>query len=308
MKLTTTSITDGSDLTGKCAIVTGSSSGIGLECARILALRGAHVVMANRSEKRTAESVATLRHSIDTESMGRLEYRECDLSRMQTVHTFIERTAANKEPIDLLILNAGVFGMEFQLTEDGFERTLATNYIGHFLLMHRLVAANLLAPDARIVATQTSGIKNPFSKMDLEMLENPAVNRHRYQRAMSSPNSKVLLALMMTEFTRRIKSTTIPEVAFNSGDPGATLTDNVNQLTGALGVLSRLLGPILFKSAEQGAAVLAWAATSPELSGTSGNCYSHKLKLMKLPAKCTNAESARQEWDATESVLKLKSW
>jgi hypothetical protein len=140
------------------------------------------------------------------------------------------------------------------------------------------------------------------------MLEDPTVNRHRYQRTMSSPNSKVLLALMMTEFTRRIKSTTSPGVSFNSGDPGATLTDNVNQLGGVLGILSRALGPILFKSVEHGAAVLAWAATSPELSGTSGQCYSHDLKRMKLPAKCTNAESARQAWDATESALKLKSW
>lgn len=304
---TTTSVTEGTDLTGKTALVTGSSSGIGRECARILAVRGARVLMANRNEKKTGDVISELTRSIGSRAAQHLEYRECDTSRMHTVHALADSIAATGERIDLLFLNAGVFGMEFQITEDGFERTLATNYIGHFLLVHRLLTAGLLSGDARIIATQTSGIRNPFSKMNLEMLENPGANRDRYRRSMSSPDSKVMLALMMTEFARRV-APSMSGVTFNSGDPGATLTDNVNQLSGMLGTISRALGPHLFKSADQGAAVLIWVATNSQLVFHSGQSFSHQLRPMRLPTKCTNPDAARRAWDITESILRLKRW
>lgn len=308
MKSTTTSITEGMDLSGMTALVTGSSSGLGKECARILAYRGAHVVMANRNERKTAHAISELTNSIGTVAAGRLEFRACDTSRMQTVSALVDTIVARGENISALFLNAGVFGMEFQLTEEGFERTFATNYIGHYLLVHRLISSGCLASDARIVATQTSGIRNPFSKMDLEMLASPDAHRSRFQRAMASPNSKVLLALMMAEFKQRIKATRLPHVTFNAGDPGATLTDNVNQIGGILGTISRTLGPYLFKSVERGAAVLVWAATNPALADVSGVCLSHKLKPVRLPDRCTDPVSSRQAWETTESLLGLQPW
>ncbi len=305
MKPTTTSVTDGVDLTGETALITGSSSGLGKECARILAYRGARVLMANRNERKTVDAISVMAESIGSEAAARLEFRECDTSRMRSVNALVDTIISRGERLDLLYLNAGVFGMEFQLTDDGFERTFATNYIGHFLLVHRLVSAGCLSPNARIIATQTSGIRNPFSKMDLEMLASPGAHQRRFQRAMASPNSKVLLALMMTELARRIRATSLPNVTFNAGDPGATLTDNVNQIGGVLGAISRSVGPYLFKPVERGAAVLVWAATSPALGGVTGSCFSEKLRRIRLPNRCTDAESARRAWRATESLLGL---
>lgn len=308
MKPTTTSVTEGLDLTGMTALVTGSSSGLGKECARILAHRGARVLMANRNERKTAEAISEIANSIGKEAAGRLEFRECDTSRMKTVHALVDSIAARGERVGALSLNAGVFGMEFQLTEDGLERTFATNYIGHFLLVHRLVSLGCLTPNARIVATQTSGIRNPLAKMDLAMLGQPEAHRRQFRRAMASPKSKVLLALMMAWFRQRIKTTQLPNVTFNAADPGATLTDNVNQIGGVLGAISRSVGPYLFKSVERGAAVLVWAATNPSLAGVTGSCFSDTLKPIRLPDRCTNEETARRAWQATESLLGLRSW
>lgn len=308
MKPTTLTVTDGVDLTGETVLVTGSSSGLGKECARILAYRGARVLMANRNERKTADAISAMANSIGREAAARLEFRECDTSRMPTVNALVDTIISRGERLSALFLNAGVFGMEFQLTEDGFERTFATNHIGHFLLVHRLISAGCLSPDARIVATQTSGIRNPFSKMDLEMLASPGAHRGRFQRTMASPNSKVLLALMMTEFARRIRVTSLPNVTFNAGDPGATLTDNVNQIGGVLGAVSRFLGPILFKSVEQGGAVLLWVATSRTLAGVSGACFSDSLRPIRLPSRCTDLQSAHQTWETTERLLGLQPW
>ncbi len=264
--------------------------------------------MANRNEQKTEIARLELQQSIGEEAARRLEFRLCDTSRMRTVNALVDAIRAGGEKIHLVFLNAGVFGMDYQLTEDGFERTFATNYIGHFLLVHRLVSAGCLSPNGRIVATQTSGIRNPFSRSDMDMLTHPDDQRHRFSRGMASPNSKVLLALMMAEFGGRVNATSLPKVTFNAGDPGATLTDNVNQIGGILGTVSRFLGPRLFKPVERGAAVLVWAATNPSLSGMTGRCFSHKLNPITLPVRCTNMESARQVWETTESLLGLRPW
>lgn len=304
MKRTTESITEGIDLTGKTALITGSSSGLGKECARVSALRGAHVLMANRNEQKTVAVISGLTNSIGIAAARNLEFRECDTSRMRTVDALVDKIASSGEKLDLVMLNAGVFGRPFQITEDGLERTYATNYIGHFLLVHRLVSSNLLTSDARIIATQSSGIQNPFAKADLDMLREPRANESCYKRSMSSPNSKVLLALMMAEFTRRRTGTAYANLTFNSGDPGATLTDNINQVGRALGLISRVLRPLL-KPVEEGAAVLVWAATSAALNGQSGCLFSHKLKSVRLPTKCADPKMARESWETTESILGL---
>lgn len=296
------------DLSTWTALVTGASSGIGKECARVLALRGARVIMANRNREKPLAVIGELSKSIGSDEGNRLEFAECDTSRMNSVRALADAIATRGERIDILLLNAGVFGLPYFLTEDNFERTLATNYIGHFLLIYLLVNSGSLTYDARIVATQTSAIQNPFAKLDLPMLDNPQLHHARYRRAMSSPNSKVLLALFMTEFARRVRNTAYSRVTFNSGDPGATLTDNINQIGGVLGAISRAVGPMLFKSVEEGAAVLVWAATNPELGQTTAACYSHKLKRMNLPAKCIDPVGASQAWDATVAALKLLPW
>jgi len=306
VKPTAERVTESADLSGKTTLVTGASSGLGRECARVLALRGARVLLVCRNAAKAAQAVNEFGPSIGREAARRCEIRVCDTAGMDSVRSLIGTLEAERLPIDRLFLNAGVFGLPFRLTDDGFEYTYAANYVGHFLLVHGLASAGLLSPAARIVATISDGAyKNPLSRLDLAMLQDAKSSRPRLSNLFASPNSKILLLLMMQEFSRRVEGTRLARVRFNGADPGPTLTDNVNQMGAVLRVLGRIAGPLLLKPVGEGAAVLLWAATSPALEGRTGRLFSHALEEVPMPRKCTDAELAARAWTATEEILGL---
>uniref|UniRef100_A0ACD5XH60 Uncharacterized protein n=1 Tax=Avena sativa TaxID=4498 RepID=A0ACD5XH60_AVESA len=129
-------VTAGLSASGLTAVVTGASSGIGAETARVLAARGAHVVMAARNLA-AAESVrqAVLAETPDAS----LDLMELDLSSMASVRRFAADFAAKGLPLNILVNNAGVMATPFSLSEDGIEMQFATNHVGHFLLTHLLL-------------------------------------------------------------------------------------------------------------------------------------------------------------------------
>ncbi len=306
MKATTLTVTEGIDLTGKTALVTGSSSGIGRECARVLALRGARVLMANRNEQKTNEVIKSFSDSIGMEAVKRCEFRKCDTASMKTIHVLAKSIKENNETVDYLFLNAGVFGVPFQLTEDGLERTCATNYIGHFLLTHLLTTGHSLSPNGRIIGTAAIGAyHNPFSKMDLEMVAHASENEKRFSRANASPNSKVLLLLFLQEYSRRVAGTSYSNVTTLGADPGGTLTENVNQGGFIISTLLKTFGSLLLNPIEVGVSGLLWCATNPDLAGSKGQVFAYKQKEIHLRPKCTNVNDAKLAWDTTEKVLGL---
>ena len=300
MKATAESVTEGVDLSNKHAVVTGATSGLGRECARVFALRGAHVVIPCRNAEKGAATVADFQASIGAVAAARVEPRPCDLTDMPSVLAL----ARGLPRVDLLMLNAGVFGLGFEVTAGGCERSYAANYLGHFLLVHQLAADGRLANDARIVSTLSEGAYlHPLSRSRPEMLENPG--RGSYSRSRSSPDSKVMLALFSVAFSQRAEAAGLGGVTFNAALPPMTLTDNVNQV-GALGrALSSVLAPVLFKPVEEGAAVLAWVATSPEAGAVSGSAFTHHFKEKKLPRKCVDPIAAQQLFEASEAALGL---
>lgn len=294
MKPTAESVTEGVDLSGKTALVTGATSGLGRECARVLALRGARVIIACRDPQKGRAVIDAM-----GEHGASCEAAPCELTSMRSVRAL----ADSLERADLLFLNAGVFGLPFALTDEGLERTFAANFLGHFLLMHRLLARGALAPGARIVATLSEGVLNPLVKVDLALLGDPSANARRYSTMGASPATKVLLARVATELSRRAEG-----ITFNSVLPAATLTDNVNQGGAIARAIGPFIGPLLFARVEHGAAVLAWAATSRELAGQTAKAFSSKLREVRLPKRCTDPKLARETWDAAERALGLDPW
>lgn len=281
MKRTAESVSEGVDLSGKIALVTGSTSGLGRECARVLALRGAHVLLACRNEAKGRDTARAI---------GGGEVRVAELTSMRSMRAL----ADSIERVDLVFLNGGVFGVPFELTEEGFERTYAANYLGHFLLVHRLLSRGALAPGARILSTLSEGVYHPLARVNDEILAKPS--KKLFSKTTASPVTKILLARMAVELARRTT-----DVSMNGVCPPATLTDNVNQTGPILGAIGRAIGPIVFKPVEEGAAVLVWAAIANDLG--SGKAFSSKLAETKLPAKCTDPALARASWEATERAL-----
>src|SRR5438270_1660511 len=123
---------------GRLAIVTGATSGIGYEAALALAKAGAHVIIASRNEKRGADAIASIRRD---HGRAAVEFRLLDTAQLSSVRKFAADWAREKRRIDILMLNAGIASVPSrEETEDGFERQLATNYLGHFALTGLLLA------------------------------------------------------------------------------------------------------------------------------------------------------------------------
>ncbi|MFA9215689.1 MAG: SDR family NAD(P)-dependent oxidoreductase [Sphingomonadaceae bacterium] len=254
---TADNVLKGVDLHGKRAIVTGGSSGIGVETARVLAAAGADVVIAVRNLE-AGNIVAT-----DLNSAGghqRVRASLLDLADQTSVKDFV---ASWVGPLDMLINNAGVMAIpDLSLTKEGWEMQLATNYIGHFSLMtglHGALSAAGRNGGARVVSVSSSGnLISPiiFGDMNFNFLT--------YDPFIAYGQSKTACALMAVEATRRWAG---DGIAVNALNPGAIAT-NLQKHTGGLKTPQEWR-----KTIEQGAATSVLLAASPLLQGIGGRYF-----------------------------------
>jgi NAD(P)-dependent dehydrogenase (short-subunit alcohol dehydrogenase family) len=147
------SATDIPDQAGRTAVVTGANSGLGLETARELARKGAHVVLAVRNQQRAQEAVSDISASVPNAS---LEAVSLDLASQASVHEAADEILRGHERIDLLVNNAGVMGIPEQRTVDGYEMQFGVDHLGHWTLTALLLPALLAAPRARIVTVTST--------------------------------------------------------------------------------------------------------------------------------------------------------
>lgn len=203
------------DLTGQTAIVTGANSGLGLESARVLALRGATVIMACRN----AEKAESARLYIATDATDeRLRVRVLDLASLESVRIFAEVMAQECDRIDILMNNAGVMALPHGLTEDGFELQFGTNHLGHFALTGLLLPLLAAAPRGRVVGVTSiaaNGGKIAFDDLHGE---------RRYSRYAAYCQSKLANLLHIRELDRRLQAVRSPVVAV-AAHPGVTHTE-----------------------------------------------------------------------------------
>ena len=196
MRLPGWSARDLPDLTGRRAVVTGATSGLGLETVRVLAAHGAHVVLTGRDEERTDQAVRRVRAAVPG---GSLEPARLDLADLASVRAFA--AAAGDQPLDLLVNNAGVMALPSrEVTLDGFERQVGTNHLGHFALTGLLLPALLSRPGARVVTV--SSIVHWIGVMTVDDLLSEA----RYDPWQAYARSKLANLLFVRELDRRVRA------------------------------------------------------------------------------------------------------
>src|SRR5258708_4230040 len=189
---TAAEVIDGIDLSGKRAIVTGGSSGIGIETARALAGAGAEVTIALRNTDAGERTAAEI-----TATTGNTAIHVCrlDLADQASVATFVANWSG---PLDLLINNAGVMLPDLQRTPEGWEMQFATNHLGHFALALRLHDALAAARDARIVSLSSVGHRrSPVVFDDINFTS------RSYDPGLAYGQSKTANVLFAVEATRR---------------------------------------------------------------------------------------------------------
>ena len=141
------------NLTGRVAVVTGANGGLGLETTRVLAGKGAHVVMAVRDQ---GKAVAAVDDITSDHPAASLELVPLDLASLDSVAAAATSIANGHQAVDLLVNNAGVMAMPEGQTADGFEMQFGVNHLGHWALTARLLPSLLAAPGARVVTVTST--------------------------------------------------------------------------------------------------------------------------------------------------------
>ena len=206
---------DTGDLTGRTAVVTGASAGIGLEIARVLADHGALVVLACRNVGKAELAAGQIRAR---NPAARLEVVGLDLARQASVRTAAAQISARYPRLDLLINNAGVMEPPYERTEDGFELTLATNHLGHFALTGLVLDRLLATPGSRVVTMSSQG--HWEGVMNFDDLQ----SEHGYQPDTAYFQSKLANLLFTYELDRRLRAARAPVSALGA-HPGVVATD-----------------------------------------------------------------------------------
>jgi len=285
----------GQRLDGRTAIVTGASSGIGVETARALAFAGAHVVLACRSVASGEQVAATLRAELPNDA-GRLEVAALDLADLDSVRAFIQGFLASGRTLDLLINNAGVMARPLTLTAQGIESQLGINHLGHFALTTGLLP--VLGPTGRVVTVASSVHTRGKGTNVLDTLTSDrAFTTRRYSRYGSYDDSKLANVL----FTRGLATRLAPGQSAYSIHPGVIGT-NLARSMGVIGKVFVLFLKGFAKSPAQGAATSVFAATAPELAGQSG-IYLADCAVARSSPEGQDAELAERLWAVSEQIV-----
>ena len=260
-------VLEGIDLTGRHAVVTGASAGLGVETTRALAARGASVTMAVRDLAKAGR----VRDAIVAAMPGvHLELRPLDLSSLASVRAFADGLLAERSSLDLLIANAGIMACPYGTTVDGFELQLGTNHLGHFLLARSLLPLLAATEGSRTVVLTSSGHR--ISDVDLD---DPGFERTPYDPWVAYGRAKTANALCAVALHRRLAEHGGQALAVHPGfiqtELGRHLTRST--LRALQDRLSAATVPPLRKTIPQGAATTVWAATSPDLAGVPAWYY-----------------------------------
>ncbi|XP_042048891.1 short-chain dehydrogenase TIC 32, chloroplastic-like [Salvia splendens] len=292
-------VTNGIDASDLTAIVTGASSGIGLETARVLAKRGVHVVMGIRNMG-VGEKVK--QGIIKENPAAKIDAVQLDLSSMHSVRNFASHFKSSGLPLNILINNAGIMVPPFTLSPDNIELQFATNYLGHFLLTHLLLdtmkkTARDTKREVRIVNLSSVAHRSSYR----EGIRFDKINDEKsYSKLYAYGQSKLANILHANELARRLKEEGA-DITANSVHPGVITTNLFRHLGIFEGVVSSI-GRLVLKNVQQGASTTCYVALHPQLKGVSGQYFSNN-NLDKADAKATDKDLAAKLWDYTMDLI-----
>ena len=260
---TAAEVIEGISLAGKLAVVTGASSGLGVETCRVLALAGANVLMVARDEDKLEAVAAELRKE---QPGAEFLTQRMDLADLNSVRSAATEILLYHSEIQLLINNAGVMACPLQRTAQGFEMQFGTNHLGHFLFTGLLSDALLEGAPGRVVNLSSAGHKLARFNFD-----DPSYLHREYDKWQAYGESKTANILFTVGLDLRTRERGVRAFAVHPGAIMTNLGRHIDQSD--LVTLSERTasgGKMEFKTLQQGAATTVWAASSPHLSGRGG--------------------------------------
>ncbi|MEG4114635.1 MULTISPECIES: SDR family NAD(P)-dependent oxidoreductase [unclassified Microcoleus] len=315
-KSTADEVLSGINLKGKRFLITGASSGIGLETARSLVAHGASVVGAVRELAKAEPATASIRDAA-SQGGGCLELINLDLASLQSVRACADKLLADRQPFDSIIANAGVMATPFGRTIDGFEVQFGTNHLGHLALINQ--SEPLLADNGRLVVL--SSLAHRGADIDLD---DPNFEQQVYDPWVAYSRSKTANSLFAVEFDRRHRDRGIRAASVM---PGNSLTDlprhfSPEDLQGLLKTVDAArteagLPPKELKEIPQAAATSVWAAVVANKDEIGGHyledCAIAPINDTPNPfadgvrSYALDANKAKQLWAKSEELISAVS-
>lgn len=277
----------------KNVIITGGNAGIGLATSIDLAKKGANVYIVSRTKHKAEKAVQEI---IAASGNKNVSYFLADLSSQKSIRQLTDEIKKKLSVIDVLVNNAGGTFSEFELTEDGLEKTIATNHFAYFLLTNRLLEQIKTAEQGRIV--NVSSGSHYFGKIDFESF----TKNSGYFIMKAYGQSKLANVLFTNELAERLSGT---NVTVNALHPGVVKTDIGHKQTHWYASLFwRLSSGLRGISLEQGAATSIYLASSPDVKNITGQ-YFDKCKPKQASKLALDKKLGKELWKKSEELCPL---
>jgi len=284
------------DQSGKTAVVTGSSSGIGYEAAKVLANKGAKVIIAVRNPEKGKKALNKIK---EQNEKADVEVMNVDLSDLNSVNEFVKEYKSRFDKLDILINNAGVMIPPYSKTKDGFELQMGTNHLGHFSLTMQLLDMIKKTPHSRIVNVSSNAHK--YGNIDFDDL---TWENRKYKAWRAYGDSKIANLYFTSELKNILDES---DVKVTAAHPGWTATE-LQRHSGLFDYLNSFFA----MSIDQGALPTLRAATDEDAQ--SGDYFGPDgfMEIKGYPKKTETNKLAKDEsiakrlWEVSEELTNVK--
>jgi NAD(P)-dependent dehydrogenase (short-subunit alcohol dehydrogenase family) len=279
-------------MSGQTVLVTGATSGLGLEASVKLAGMGAEVVLVARDRARGEAAVADVQKRSGSRTVSVMY---CDFASLTQIRALATEVSAKHSTLHVLVNNAGSVSATRVLTEDGIERTFAVNHLGVFLLTNLLLDILMRSAPARVVTVASAAHRQGTLPFDDLQFEHGGYGTNRaYAR------SKLANVLFTVELARRLAGTGVTANCLHPGVVATNIWSHAPWYTQPL----IAVGKLFMTSAEQGAETIVYLAASPEVQGLTGGYY--ERNRIVPPSRLAQDEAlARRLWERSAALVGL---
>ncbi len=290
-KSTAEEVTEGMDLSGMTALVTGCNSGVGYETMRVLALRGAHVIGTGRTLEKAKKACDSVQGNTTPVAL--------ELSDFESCVACADTVKAMGMPLDMLILNAGIGSFtDFELI-NGMEKIWVINYLGHVVVTMNLLPLVQEAENGRIVhvGSQMGYLGAPAVGIDFDNLRGEG----EYDAGQAYGRSKLGNALFSLQLSELLKDS---DTTSNVIHPGFVKTNIGRNADGFIGFLYNNVAQVIQKTTAEGAATQVYVATNPLIAGVSGAYFEDcNPVVVNVPNHVYDKALAARLWQETQGML-----
>ncbi len=287
---TAEAVTQGINLSGKTALVTGVNSGIGTETMRVLALRGARVIGTARTMEKAVSACASI--SGDTVPLS------CELTDLASVRACAQAIRdMDLDNLDIVIANAGIMALPKLEQVNGIEKQFATNHLGHFLLINELLPLIGRTSSARVVVVSSAAhAQAPKAGIEFSNLS----GERAYSGWRAYGQSKLANVLFANELNRHLPTGSTA----NSLHPGIIATNLGRHMQGGFAWLLGMFMMPFMVSIPQGAATSCYVATHPDVEGVAGRYFAN-CKEAKVSTLAQDRGLAAKLWSVSAELAGL---